>query len=95
MCHGSVVLYPNLCYKEVGYKGTAQYVNTGIEEYIFQVWIHKIFKRKLVNFFLPISFIICFGYSKEPSHRDGSFEHPQHMFWMRNKKINFLVRTLI
>ena len=33
--------------------------------------------------------------SKEPSHRDGSFEHPQHMFWLRNKKNNFLVGTLI
>ena len=27
--------------------------------------------------------------SKEPSHGDGSFEYPQHMFWLRNKKINF------
>ena len=26
--------------------------------------------------------------------RDGSFEYPQHMFWLRNKKNNFLVRTL-
>ena len=26
----------------------------------------------------------CFGCSKEPSHRDGSFEYPQHMFWLRN-----------
>ena len=25
---------------------------------------------------------------------DGSFEYPQHMFWLKNKKINFLVRTL-
>ena len=23
---------------------------------------------------------------KEPSHRDGSFEHQQHLFWLRNKK---------
>ena len=29
---------------------------------------------------------MCFGCSKEPSHRDGSFEYPQHMFWLRNKK---------
>ena len=27
------------------------------------------------------------GCSKESSHRDGSFEYPQHMFWLRNKKI--------
>ena len=38
---------------------------------------------------------MCFGCSKEPSHRDGSFEYPQHMFWLRNKKNNFHLRTLI
>ena len=38
---------------------------------------------------------MCFGRSKEPSHRDGSFEYPQHMFWLRNKKNNFQLRTLI
>ena len=32
---------------------------------------------------------MCFGYSKEPSHRDGSLEYSHHMFWMRNKKNNF------
>ena len=32
---------------------------------------------------------MCFGCSKEPSHRDGSFEYPQHMFWLRNKNNNF------
>ena len=38
---------------------------------------------------------MCFGCSKEPSHRDGSFEYPQHMFWLRNKKNKFQLRTLI
>ena len=42
--------------------------------------INKIFHRKIVIIFLPIIFHICFGCSKEPSHRDGSFEYPQHMF---------------
>ena len=34
-----------------------------------------------------ISFLVSigFGCSKEPSHCDGSFEYPQHMFWLRNK----------
>ena len=32
---------------------------------------------------------MCFVCSKEPSHGGGSFEYPQHMFWLRNKKINF------
>ena len=45
--------------------------------------------------FLPINLNICLGCSKELSHRDGSFEYPQHMFWMGNKKNNFLIRTLI
>ena len=57
--------------------------------------INAIFWRKIVIIFLPISLNICFGFSKEPSHRDGSFEYPPHMFWLRNKKNNFLVRTLI
>ena len=36
---------------------------------------------KIAFIYLFISLNICFGHSKEPSHRDGSFEHPQHMFW--------------
>ena len=35
---------------------------------------------------------MCFVCSKEltkKSHGDGSFEYPQPMFWLRNKKINF------
>ena len=35
-----------------------------------------------------------FGCSKEPSHRDGSVEYPQHMFWLRNKKNNFQLRII-
>ena len=54
----------------------------------------QIFERKVVNIFLPFSFNKSFVCSKEPSHRDSSFEHPQHKFWLRNKKINFLVHTL-
>ena len=38
---------------------------------------------------------MCFVFSKQPSHRDGSFEYPQHMFWLRNKKNNFQLHTLI
>ena len=51
-------------------------------------------QRKIVIIFLPIIFSICFGCSKEPSHRDGSFEYLQHMVLLRNKKIIFLLRTL-
>ena len=38
---------------------------------------------------------MCFGCLKEPSHWDGSFEYPQHMFWLRNKKNHLQLRTLI
>ena len=38
---------------------------------------------------------MCFGCSKEPSHRDSSFEYPQHMFWLRNKKMIFFNYTLL
>ena len=56
---------------------------------ITQVYINKLFEGKIVNISLPISFNICCGCLKEPSHQDGSFEYPQHMFWLRNKKKYF------
>ena len=37
---------------------------------------------------MSVDLNICFGCLKEPSHWDGSFEYPQHMFCLRNKKIN-------
>ena len=52
------------------------------------------FEIKIVKIFLPISFNICCGCSKEPSHWDGSFEYPHHTFWLRNKKISFSIQTL-
>ena len=41
--------------------------------------VNKKIQRKILNIFLPIIFSICFGCSKEPSHRDSSFEYPQHV----------------
>ena len=40
---------------------------------------------KLFSLFLIIN--ICYRYSKEPSQRDGSFEHLKHMFKLMGKKI--------
>ena len=51
------------------------------------------YEHKTVNIFLSIGFDICFGCSKEPSHWDGSFEHPEHMLWFRNMKNNFDLNT--
>ena len=52
-------------------------------------------QRKIVNIFLPININICFGCSKEASHWTGSFENPQHMFQLRNKKNIFQIHTFI
>ena len=38
---------------------------------------------------------MCFGCTKEQSHGDGSFEYPQHMFWLRNKKKMIISFTLL
>ena len=45
--------------------------------------------------FSSISLNMWFGCSKEPSHPDGSFKYPQHMFWLRNKKIKFQIVALL
>ena len=58
-------------------------------------WDKQFLCAKRCIIFLSISFNICFGCSKESSHRDGSFEYPQHMFWLRIKNIIFLLHVLI
>ena len=50
-------------------------------------------KCKRVIIFLSISFIVFSGCLKEQSHRDGSFEYPQHMFWLRYKEMKFQLRA--
>ena len=46
-------------------------------------------------FFLFLNQNIWCGYSKEPSHWDGSFEHPKHMFKLMDKKIIAILRWQI
>ena len=53
------------------------------------------FERKIAIIFLSIYLNMGFECSKEPSHRDDSFEYPQHMFWLRNKKKKFSYALLI
>ena len=45
--------------------------------------------HKTLIIFLSIRLVICCGCSKELSHGDGSFEYPQHMFWLEIRKIIF------
>ena len=47
--------------------------------------------RKIAITFLSIGLNMCFGCSKEPSRRDDSLEYSQHMLWLSNKKITFLL----
>ena len=44
---------------------------------------------------LSVNLNMCFGCSEEPSHRDSSFEYPQHIFWMRNERNNLKLVPLI
>ena len=60
-------------------------VEKGKKEVSLISYFTKKIECKIVNIFLPISFNICFGCSKEGC----SFEYPQHMFWLKNKKIIF------
>ena len=62
---------------------------------ILQYEVSELLEHKNVMNFLSISLNMCLGCSKEPSHRDGSFEYPQYMFWLRNKKFQFKLPTLI
>ena len=45
--------------------------------------------------FLSIGLNMCFVCSKEPSHRDGSFEYHNTCFGFKIRKIIFQLRTLI
>ena len=60
-----------------------------------KIQIRAFYEGKIVIIFLPINLNMCLGCSKELSHWDGSFEYPQHMFWMRNKGNSFPIHTLI
>ena len=57
-------------------------------------------KHELFSFSISLRFFVGGGAvwgraPREPSHIDGSFEYPQHMFWLRNKTYNFQLRNLI
>ena len=67
----------------------------GFSQKTAQGQLSKNFQHKIAFFFLSISLNMCYGCSKEPSHQDSSFEYPQHMFWLRNKKNNFQLHILI
>ena len=44
------------------------------------------------EYLLTLNLNICFEGSKDPSRWDGSFEYPQHIFWLRYKKNDFFIK---
>ena len=50
---------------------------------------------EIMMFPLSISEIVCFWSSKEPPQLIGPFKYQQYMFWLKNKKTNIPLRTLI
>ena len=44
------------------------------------------FQLKIFDIFLIFAQNIDCGYTLEPPRRGGSNEHPQYMFWSKNKK---------
>ena len=58
---------------------------------MIEALISKIFEHKTVLKYCLTHQLkhICFEYSKEPSHRHGSFENLQHVFWLRKNKNKF------
>ena len=92
------IFYPYLCTAmltpNVGFRGDLVIYGYIVNRVVAQEFIGLdkngfFFVRKIVNFFFPISVIICFGCSKEPSCWDGPNVCPKHMFWLRIKKIMF------
>ena len=51
---------------------------------VTKVKINKTFQLIIANIFLSINFNMCLG-----DQKDSSFEYPQHMFWLKNKKNEF------
>ena len=55
----------------------------------------KLFEGKNVIIFLAIILNIFWGAQMNRLVETVQFEYPQHVFWLRNKKINFKLHTLI
>ena len=56
----------------------------------FNFSLIRVCDRKIISLFLSQN--ICWGYSKEPSHLDGSFELPKRMLKLMGMKIFTILR---
>ena len=77
-----------LIYDNTVFKIKNIHIGIGLRMYSEQSMrsVEHSFSRKIAIIYVSISLNMCFGCSKEPSQKDGSFEYPQHMFWLRNKQ---------
>ena len=60
---------------------------------IFKVVKNENFHQKKIDIFLIFAQNIDCGHTLEPSHRGGSNEYPQSMFWGKNKKNRYSWHT--
>ena len=70
----------------------------GISHKMKGFFLSPLFCNKYINCGLPkIAISIYCGYSKEPSHGDGSFKCPQHVFivWRHMWKVQFVTLLCI
>ena len=91
------ILIVNLLIKSMALDPSLKAVNVLVTSFLSTIGLvkQKNVCIKLPFFILSISLNMCFGCSKEPSHRDRSFEYPPHLLWLRNNKNNFQLQTLI
>ena len=101
ICFGSKMRKKNLLIRRSVYSHSPRYNGSCFIEFINSFLAKSTFPFLAIG---PVHFCfksrssslnMCLGCSKEPSHRDGSFEYPQHRVWLRSKKNNFQLRTLI
>ena len=59
------------------------------------VQINNIFKHKIISYLYQSVLNMCYVCSKETSHWKNSFEYPQQMLWLRNKKNRFFIPHFI
>ena len=91
MLYATLALY-NICFYQELYAAFKMTLFQKLNSYL-KCGYYKLFQRIIAIIFLSIKLNMCLGCSKEPYHRGGTFEYPQHMFWLRNTKNIFQLRS--
>ena len=96
ICYAAIVkelnvttLFVRVCtvYLLIRYFQIARHFNRYLYKHMGSAQINKMFERKIMNILLFSILNICFGYSKELSHRESSFNYPQHVLIEKNENI--------